>query len=87
MNSTPRRFDRMGAGRLVATFGGAQLLRLNNGHHEIRGGFAADHTDVKEWISLFLHEAAVSLPPTSALRTRLSGFAPRNPKPTVHRRN
>jgi hypothetical protein len=69
---TPRRettFGRIGSTgkpHVIATFGAAQLLRHFNGRYELRGGSAADHTNATEWISLFLHEALVSLPPLVA---------------------
>jgi hypothetical protein len=60
---------------VIAVFGAAQLVRHSDGRYELRGGSAADHTDAREWISLFLHEAVVSLPAPVAERTRLSGLA------------
>jgi hypothetical protein len=55
--------DRTGRVRIVATFGDAQLVRHNNARYELRGGSPAEHADAIEWVSLFLHEAAVSFPP------------------------
>ncbi len=43
--------------RIIATFGQARLIGLPDGSLELRGGQAADHTEAKEWISLFMHEA------------------------------
>lgn len=60
---------------VIAAFGNAQLVRHNDGRYELRGGSAAEYTDAKEWISLFLHEAVVSPPPPATGQTRLSGFA------------
>ncbi|MCX6883559.1 MAG: hypothetical protein WCR20_12600 [Verrucomicrobiota bacterium] len=44
---------------LVASFGRARLVRKRNGLFEVMGGTAEDHTEAKQWVSLFLHEAAV----------------------------
>ncbi len=54
---------RAGKVRLVATFGDSQLVKRASGRYELCGASAADHTDAKEWMSLFLHEAIVSSPP------------------------
>ena len=55
---------RAGKVRIVATFGDSRLVRRTNVRYELCGGSAADQTDAKEWISLFLHEAVLSfLPP------------------------
>jgi len=61
----------------IATFGDAQLVRHINGRYELRGGSAGDHTDAKEWISLFFHDAVVSFPSPVARRTRSTGLARR----------
>lgn len=42
---------------LVASFGGARLVRKLDGRYELRGGTANDRQRAREWISLFLHEA------------------------------
>ena len=55
------------AGRLIASFGRAQLIQLPDGSMELRGGQPGDRTAAKEWISLFMHEAV----------PRLSNPAPR----------
>ena len=47
-------------GKLIASFGGARLLRHRNGRHELRGGTVDDRRAAREWISLFLHQATVS---------------------------
>ena len=60
---------------IIATFGDARLLRHVNGRYELRGGSVVDHADTKQWISLFLHEAAVSFPSPVARRARPSEFA------------
>ena len=41
--------------QLIATFGAAELLKLDDGM-VLRGGTAADRTEALEWISLFLPE-------------------------------
>jgi hypothetical protein len=75
MKTNSCRIDCTGGVHSIATFGDAQLVRRINGPYELRGGSAADHADVKQWISLFLHEAAVSYPSPVARRTRSSGLA------------
>jgi len=42
---------------LVARFGRAKLLSRADGLVELRGGTASDHTEAREWISLFMHDA------------------------------
>lgn len=43
--------------RTVALFGRARLVRNRQGRYELQGGSRADHSEAKEWISLFMHEA------------------------------
>jgi hypothetical protein len=45
-------------GELIALHGDARLMRHLNGRYELCGGTPADRQHVKEWCSLFLHEAA-----------------------------
>ena len=52
----------------VASFGNARLMRKFNGDCYILGGTRDDHAAAKEWVSMFLHEAAISFPPTMASR-------------------
>jgi hypothetical protein len=47
-------------GRVIAQFGRASLVHKPDGRFEVMGGTVSDHTDAKQWISLFLHEAAVT---------------------------
>jgi hypothetical protein len=47
--------------KVIAQFGNAQLIKTQDGKWELRGGSTSDHTAAKEWISLFLHEAVVSM--------------------------
>jgi hypothetical protein len=44
---------------VVLIFGGAQLLRHPDGKMELRGGSKDDRFHVKEWISIFMHEAVI----------------------------
>jgi len=44
----------------IAIFGQAMLVRTRDFKYELRGGSAEDHTEAKEWISLFFHEAVVA---------------------------
>jgi hypothetical protein len=46
----------------IAIFGDARLVKPLNGRLQVVGGSANDHTAAKEWVSLFMHEAAVSYP-------------------------
>jgi hypothetical protein len=49
--------------QLVAQFGEAQLVSTPEGRTELRGGTTADQSEAREWISLFMHEAAPCLVP------------------------
>jgi hypothetical protein len=49
--------------KLVACFGRAKLLSRADGRVELRGGTAADRTEAKEWISLFMHDAVPRIVP------------------------
>lgn len=49
--------------RVIATFGQAQLVSTPEGRLELRGGTADDRLAAREWISLFMHEAAPRLVP------------------------
>ncbi len=44
---------------MIAFFGRARLVKKMDGKFEVVGGTAEDHTEAKQWVSLFLHEAAV----------------------------
>ncbi|MEW6304750.1 MAG: hypothetical protein AB1705_14845 [Verrucomicrobiota bacterium] len=46
--------------RVVINFGQARLVAARDGRLELRGGSAEERTAVKEWVSLFMHEAVVS---------------------------
>ena len=50
----------------IAGFGDARLERKLNGDYQLLGGTAADQSAAKEWVSLFMHEAAVSCWPGPA---------------------
>jgi hypothetical protein len=50
---------RRNEGKIVVSFGEADLLRRANGRFELRGGTRSDRQDAREWVSLFKHEAAV----------------------------
>ena len=45
-------------GELIASQGEARLVRHLNGRYELRGGTPYDRQQVREWCSMFLHEAA-----------------------------
>jgi hypothetical protein len=48
-------------GEHIASFGQARLVRLSNGHYELRQGTSEDHRVSREWIYLFLHEAVAAV--------------------------
>jgi hypothetical protein len=48
--------------QVIARFGGAELVRDQQGRVELRGGAPSDHTAAREWISLFMHEAVPGVP-------------------------
>ena len=48
-------------GELIAGWGEAELVRHLDGRYELRGGTPEDRQAAREWISMFLHQAAVSL--------------------------
>ena len=50
---------------LVARFGQAKLVSRADGHVELRGGTSSDHTEAKEWISLFMHNAVLRIVPAN----------------------
>ena len=54
-------FKRMlrGEGRVVVSFGGAQLWQRREGGFELRGGTRAERQAAREWVAFFKHEASV----------------------------
>jgi hypothetical protein len=52
---------RLRRGRLIANWGAAKLVRHLNGRYELRGGTPEDRQAAREWVSLFLHEAAIAV--------------------------
>ena len=46
---------------IVARFGRARLLSRADGRVELRGGSTSDHTEAKEWVSLFMHDAVLRI--------------------------
>lgn len=50
-------------GKVVASFGAADLMRHDDGRWELNGGSVADHAAAREWCAHFQHEATFpSLP-------------------------
>ena len=45
--------------QVVATFGGARVVRLRGGGTEIRGGGLLEQAEAREWASMFCHEAVL----------------------------
>ena len=50
---------------VVARFGRAKLLSRADGRVELRGGSTSDHTDAKDWVSLFMHDAVLRITRTN----------------------
>jgi CheY-like chemotaxis protein len=50
-------------GRVVASFGDADLIRHDNGRWELRGGSPTDQAEAREYCSLFQHEATLTRVP------------------------
>ncbi len=46
-------------GKVLASWGEAQLIRYLNGKTELRGGSEQDRAEAREWMSMFWHEAGV----------------------------
>ncbi len=57
-------------GELIALHGDARLVRHLNGRYELRGGTPDDRAHIREWCSLFLHEAVIGLGGTSQNQKR-----------------
>ena len=49
-------------GELIALHGDARLVRHVNGRYELRGVTPEDRAHIREWCSLFLHEAVFTVP-------------------------
>jgi hypothetical protein len=49
----------VGQGEVVASWGGAKLVKTLDGKLELMGGSKEDRGEAREWISLFWHEAVV----------------------------
>jgi hypothetical protein len=45
--------------RVIASFGGADLVKINRSNYELRGASEEERTAAKEWVSLFMHEACL----------------------------
>ncbi len=55
------------ANRLLVRFGGAKLMRQSGGEGTLMiGGSRADQAELREWISLFMHEAVPQAVPRKA---------------------
>jgi hypothetical protein len=50
-------------GTVIARFGNAALIKHTDGRFELKGGSEDDRTSAKEWISMFMNEAAPLFPP------------------------
>lgn len=46
-------------GRVIAQFGRATLIQPRKGKWLLQGGTREDHSEAREWISLFMHEVVV----------------------------
>lgn len=47
-------------GEHIAAWGEAELIRHLDGRYGLRGGTPEDRQAAREWISMFLHEAAIA---------------------------
>ena len=47
-------------GKVIVSFGEADLLRRGDGRFELRGGSRSERQAAREWVSIFKHEAAVT---------------------------
>ena len=48
-------------GEVVASWGGAKLVKYLDGGLELRGGSEEERGEAREWMSLFWHEAVVAV--------------------------
>ena len=46
-------------GEVIATWGGAWLVKGPDGKLELKDGSKEEHVEAREWISMFWHEAVV----------------------------
>ena len=46
-------------GEVIASWGGAKLVKYLDGKLELKGGSKEDHGEAREWLSIFWHEAVV----------------------------
>jgi hypothetical protein len=44
---------------VIASWGGAKLVKYLDGRVELKGGSKEDQMEAKEWISMFMHEVVV----------------------------
>ena len=49
-------------GELLASFGGAQLVKHLDGTCEIRGGSPEERDEARDWVALFLHHVILREP-------------------------
>ena len=46
---------------IVVTWGQAQLIRFQDGHHELQGGTSQDRADARAWLEMFMPALAQEL--------------------------
>jgi hypothetical protein len=51
--------DHKDEGEVIAVWGGAKLVKYQDGKLELKGGSQEEHAEAREWLSLFWHEAVV----------------------------
>ena len=51
--------ERADSGEVIASWGGAKLVKYLDGKLELKGGSKEDQAEAREWMSLFWHEAVV----------------------------
>jgi hypothetical protein len=54
--------DQRNESEVIATFGGAQLVKHLNGRFELRGGSVEDQRAAREWANTFMPAVAAALP-------------------------
>jgi len=65
-----------GKGKIVASFGGANLIRHRDGCWKLHGGSPSDRAAAREWCSLFQHEAIFPSAPLPATAPQLKASNP-----------
>jgi len=62
MRQSSHLHDKPAEFEVIASFGGAELVKRLNGKVELRGGSVEDQREAREWIAKFLPRVAAALP-------------------------